>query len=314
MNDKIDIVYTWVDGNDPDWSAKKKTYFKDSSIFENDIADQAGDIRYVENNELKYSLRSIEKYAPWVNKIFIITDNQKPSWLKDHEQIKIIDHTEIIPAEYLPTFNSSVIEAHLHNIDELSEKFIYFNDDMFLGCPSKPSDFFKNDKPRVFTSSILKKKRKIKSNLTYNQLAIYKSREFIENHYNIQLGYGLKHGIRPMIKSRLKEVSDKFFYIYQGFLNDKFRLNPFSLIYLYEFNELAEKRGKRKYLRNIRNHNLLKFIPGFYHLSDKNLDYFLTNYKKLSPLVFCINEVETNLDEYAIFSHGPLRQKFKAEK
>lgn len=139
----IDLVYMWVDGNDPAWRAKKNLYLpKDEQL---EVA-AAGDCRYVSNDELKYSLRSAEKFAPWIHRIYIITDNQCPEWLDTaNERVRIVDHTEIIPKEYLPLFNASSIEWHMANVPGLSEHFLFANDDTFFGAPVTPDFFFDNN-------------------------------------------------------------------------------------------------------------------------------------------------------------------------
>ena len=125
----IDLVYLWVDGNDPNWQAKRNAFF--GRKVENSSSNFNG--RYANNDELKYSLRSVERYAPWFRKIFIVTDDQTPEWLDiENPKIKIIDHKEILPHESLPCFNASVIEHFLHKIPDLSEHFLFSNDDMFL--------------------------------------------------------------------------------------------------------------------------------------------------------------------------------------
>jgi hypothetical protein len=140
-NFKVDLVYLWVDGNDPEWQKKRHKYLP---AF--DHTDALCEGRYVNNDELRYSLRSVEKYANWIRKIFIVTDNQIPSWLDvSNPKIKIIDHSEILPPEARPCFNSEVIEYFLYKIPDLSEHFIYANDDMFLNKNVSPSDFFCDD-------------------------------------------------------------------------------------------------------------------------------------------------------------------------
>ena len=135
----IDVVYTWVDGADPQWRAKKAQW---SSSASDVIIDSADDSRFRSHNELKYSLRSLHRYAGWVNRIFIVTDGQKPDWLIEDDRLRIVSHSEIFPEDWLPTFNSHSIESRLHHIDGLSEHFLYFNDDMFLGGPVIPETFF----------------------------------------------------------------------------------------------------------------------------------------------------------------------------
>jgi hypothetical protein len=139
----IDVVYTWVDGDDPAWQATKAQYARDVS----EPAPKQrtiGDERFRNRDELKYSLRSIEQFAPWVRHIYIVTAGQRPAWLDaDHPKITLVDHREIYrDAAWLPTFNSSGIETQLHHIPGLADHFLYFNDDFFLGQLADPIDFF----------------------------------------------------------------------------------------------------------------------------------------------------------------------------
>ena len=136
----IDLVYLWVDSADPKWQAKKNEAL---ATMGKPIDKAALDGRFECKNELKYSLRSVQKYLPWINHIYIITDDQVPSWLNvENPLISIVDHRDIVPAEFLPTFNSAALELFIHRIPGLSEHFIYANDDMFVGSPLTPDFFF----------------------------------------------------------------------------------------------------------------------------------------------------------------------------
>lgn len=138
----IDFVITWVDDTDPVWRKKKE---KCTGIA---MGEGNSDVRYRDWDTLKYWFRGVEKFAPWVRYVFFITDNQKPEWLNvDHPKLKWIKHSDYIPQEYLPTFNSHTIEWNFHKIPELSETFVYFNDDMFLINHTVPEDFFRNGQP-----------------------------------------------------------------------------------------------------------------------------------------------------------------------
>ena len=143
---KIDIVYSWCDGNDPNFIKEKQNTLKKHNITLDPVQEKR---RYQQNDELKYSLRSVEKYAPWVNHIYIITNKQRPAWLKDNNKVTIIDHSQIIPPKYRPTFNSVCIEYYIINIPGLEDNFLYLNDDVFFNRPVKPEDFFINKKPIV---------------------------------------------------------------------------------------------------------------------------------------------------------------------
>ena len=108
-NDGIDIVITWVNGGDKEWLNKKNMYLKECLNIEG-----KNNARFRDWNTLKYVLRSIEKNASWVNKIFLVTDNQRPDWLVENEKLKVIDHKDFIPEKYLPTFLE--LKAYLKNL------------------------------------------------------------------------------------------------------------------------------------------------------------------------------------------------------
>ena len=144
-SDAIDIVYLWCDGAEPEFRRQKEELERNGRYCYKE--DNMGDVRYVENEELRYSLRSICMNAPWFNHIYIVTNKQIPKWIKLTSKLSIVDHEEIIPESVLPTFNSNVIETYIHKIPGLSEKFIYFNDDMFVNRPITPDFFFNGDRP-----------------------------------------------------------------------------------------------------------------------------------------------------------------------
>ncbi|MGR3938695.1 stealth family protein [Streptomyces sp. BRA346] len=139
----IDVVYTWVDGSDPQWQRRRAavTGTEETAGYHEQAANAA---RYANRDELRYSLRSLHLYAPWVRHIYLVTDRQVPDWLAlDHPGITVVDHQEIFDdPTVLPTFNSHAIETRLHHIKGLAEHFLYFNDDVFLGSPVTPQDFF----------------------------------------------------------------------------------------------------------------------------------------------------------------------------
>lgn len=153
----IDAVYTWVDGADPFWQAQKASALNilDQDLYVNDAISDA---RFADHDELKYSLRSVEQFAPWIRKIWIVTAGQIPDWLDtSNPKIEIVSHSEIWPdPSGLPNFNSHAIESNLHRINGLSEHYLYFNDDFFLTRPLDPSTFFfGNGVSKVFFSKAM---------------------------------------------------------------------------------------------------------------------------------------------------------------
>lgn len=145
----IDVVYTWYNSND--YLASKTRMYYNNNPYEEDK-------RFTDIGELRYSIASVKKYMPWVRQIWVaIADDQEvPLWLKNDTNINIVKHSEFFPSTQVrPTYNSVAIESSLHNIKGLSERFIYFNDDTFVGKPLKPSHFYtKNGKPKVWLSPI----------------------------------------------------------------------------------------------------------------------------------------------------------------
>ncbi|XP_018406670.1 PREDICTED: N-acetylglucosamine-1-phosphotransferase subunits alpha/beta [Cyphomyrmex costatus] len=132
----IDVVYTWVNGSDPMFleSLQKHVSIMDLSA----VAS-----RFSDKDELRYSLRSLEMYAPWVRHVYIVTNGQIPSWLDmDNPRVTLVTHEDIfLNKSDLPTFSSPAIESHIHRIPGVSDKFLYFNDDVMLGAEIWPEDF-----------------------------------------------------------------------------------------------------------------------------------------------------------------------------
>jgi hypothetical protein len=135
----IDMVFSWVDGSDPEFRARRAAQMSQHVVGEGDEADA----RVRQIDELKYALRSVNMFAPWVRRIFIATDSVLPAWLAEHPKITIVRAEEhFSDRAALPTYNSHAVESQLHHIPELAEHFLYSNDDMFFGRPLKASVFF----------------------------------------------------------------------------------------------------------------------------------------------------------------------------
>lgn len=151
--DPIDVVITTVDGSDPAWLEKFNAVLT-KQAGESALAKTSNAARYTTHDELRFVLRSIHYYAPYVRTIHVVTDAQCPEWLDvGHPRINLVDHKDIIDPQYLPCFNSDAIESCLWKIPGLSERFIYFNDDVLLMAPTNESTFFtSHGLPRFFAS------------------------------------------------------------------------------------------------------------------------------------------------------------------
>ena len=149
---KIDAVITWVDGDDPRHKAKREKYGNTTIASRDDVA---GTTRFRSVGEIFYCVASLNRFAPWLNKIYIVTDEQDPMlddkikelFPEGHIPMEIVDHKTIFEGyeEYLPTFNSVSIESMTWRIPGLSEHYIEFNDDLILAAPTTPEDFFTED-------------------------------------------------------------------------------------------------------------------------------------------------------------------------
>lgn len=167
----IDAVIAWVDGNDPRHVEKRNRYREDQSVH----AEATRSTRFDQSGEIYFCIASILKYAPFVRKIWIITDDQRPAMIDEFaraglcspDKIEIVDHKTILSGyeQYLPTFNSLVIESAMYRIPGLADRFIYFNDDFFLNRPQTAEDWFTDDGPVIRSSLLSTRASKFKTKL-----------------------------------------------------------------------------------------------------------------------------------------------------
>lgn len=135
----IDLVFSWVDGSSPEYMAARRVQMEGIVVGEGDDHEA----RFRQIDELKYALRSVYTFAPWIRRIFIATDSPAPHWLAQHPSVTVVRSKEFFAdPSVLPTHNSQAVECQLHHIDDLSEHFLYSNDDMFFGRPVSPDMFF----------------------------------------------------------------------------------------------------------------------------------------------------------------------------
>jgi hypothetical protein len=148
----VDLVYTWVDGHDPEWQQLKRRYMGLEHVAATSDDEQWGDDkRYRNMEEIVYAIRSVHLYAPWIRTIYIvITDGQKlPAAVLADPSVVVVPYSTIMPAEILPSFCSNSIEAYLHQIPGLSEIFLYGNDDYLFWKPTPVEYFVENDRLRL---------------------------------------------------------------------------------------------------------------------------------------------------------------------
>jgi len=149
LNENIDLVYTWVNGSE---IAFKKSLVANIASNETENAETRAQ-RFQDFDQLKYSLRSVDENAPWFRNIYIVTNGQIPVWLNtSHPRVKIVSHNEIFEnKEHLPTFSSSAIETHLHRISNMTNRWVYMNDDWAFTQKTCFQDFYENGATRIYT-------------------------------------------------------------------------------------------------------------------------------------------------------------------
>ncbi len=209
----IDFVIFWVDGEDPLHKNKRRAYergFKLEDISNNE--QSIDDRRFCQHDELKYCLRSIKTHASWYRNIYIITDNQFPSFLSldsiQLDRIKIIDHKELFAdcPQYLPTFNSRALAAQVHKLADLSDYFILGNDDLMLGADVSPQYFFQEGKPNLFVDEFSCNDQ---DKLTLHHIGILNAAKMLG--FGKDKFYIPSHGFIPLVKSTLNKLDSLFF-------------------------------------------------------------------------------------------------------
>lgn len=207
----VDVVYTWVDDNDPAWRARR-----DAALAAQDrplTAQAAGESRFANHDELRYSMRSLHLYAPWVRRIWLVTDDQVPSWLDIcHDRVRVVSHKELFGDHgRLPTFNSHAIESRLHHLDGLSEQFIYFNDDVFVGRPVNTLKFFQpNGLSKLFPSRGKVDPGPADAADLAPTVAGKNNRALIARDFGRHLTYKMKHVPHALRRDVLTEMSERY--------------------------------------------------------------------------------------------------------
>ncbi|MBN2676145.1 MAG: stealth family protein [Alphaproteobacteria bacterium] len=286
----IDLVYLWVNGNDPKWRQKKA---KEQAKYLGLNANGTCDARFIDNQELKYSLRSVHQFLPWMRKIFIVTDKQRPDWLKNHPKIQIVDHKDIFPkSAKLPSFNSMAIELCLPNIKDLGEYFIYLNDDFFFGRPIAFSFFF-NDKNLPI--SYAKRKWMWKSKLSKKRTPLYNTRQILYQKLKKILQFSPEHSARPYRKSWLKKAQKIFDHEINQTLQHQFRNYNDVNFYLYDGYQILQHKSPAYALG--RKRAMLERLSGKWKLQtigvgEEDQEKKLKMITKHKPYMFCLNDNE----------------------
>lgn len=303
MTVEIDFVITWVDGSDEEWQKEKRTYSQ-RDVHDDNVS------RYRDWEMLKYWFRSVERYAPWVRKIHFVTCGHLPKWLNtEHPKLHIVKHEDYIPKEFLPTFNSNVIEIYMNRIEGLAEHFVYFNDDMFLTKEIKPEMFFVKGLPcdmLAFQPVVANPKNPVMSHILLNDSLVlckhFDKRECVRKRpgdyfkigyplmyfcYNIlemafplYTGFYSVHGPSPFLKASFEKVWEKENAMLTGMSGNRFRSEGDVTQYL--FREWQKLEG------NFKPTNILKDFR--YYEIGRDGDKLFEAIRKQKSRVMCIND------------------------
>ena len=210
LQEPVDLVYTWVDDEDPAWQQRRAEADPTRRPLAADALDPA---RTRAGDHLRYSLRSAAMYAGWARHIWIVTDAQTPDWLvPDHPNITVIDHREIFSdPTVLPTFNSQAIESQLHHIPGLAEHFLYLNDDFFFGAAVRPEDFFEGNGVATFMMSSVPVDRDADDTpRNAAMLAARRNRALLEKTFHRTVTNRMQHVPNALTKTTLQSFEDQF--------------------------------------------------------------------------------------------------------
>ena len=284
------MVYLWVDGSDPEWQARRSAFT--GQKLDNTEANCKG--RYADNDELKYNLRAVEKYAPWIRHVFIVTDGQTPAWLDTScPDVTVVNQNDIIPEVSRPCYNSSLIEHFLYRIPGLSEHFLYANDDMFLNKPVTPDTFFTSDglpivrliHARLRDWYLAFRKHVLGVPYKYYIRTLYNSAGLVRKRYGVYYSGKPHHNIDAYVRSDNRLVAEEFSREISAVLNNHQRKDNDLQRVIYSYAALARKRGRLQYVTQRTSFR--------FHIQKKS---HYAKLRRYDPLFFCMNDSEYAAD------------------
>ncbi len=295
-NFPIDAVFTWVDGSDPVWREKKNALLRARGVAVPADADNAS--RFQDNDELRYALRAVARFAPWLRRVHLVTADQKPAWLNT-ETVNLVSHADIFPPDLLPVFSTRPIEFCVHRVPGLADHFLYFNDDFMLGRAVKPEDFFLPDgRPLVWAvrrgeasmRALMGKEGAASSHAS----AVARSHKLIAERFGQNLPYTMRHFPKAMTRATADELWRVFPAEVAATLASPFRApSDVSVTMLYPLYLLATGQGKLRPVNGWRQAVDL-FSGGPAHmggsLGDANIRRKMACIRLLRPRTYCLND------------------------
>ncbi|MDQ0827351.1 hypothetical protein QFZ60_003524 [Arthrobacter sp. B2I5] len=276
----IDIVFSWVDGSSPEYIAARRAQQQGVVLGEGDDHEA----RFRQINELKYALRSVYMFAPWIRRIFIATDSPAPAWLAEHPAVTIVRSEEFFAdPSVLPTHNSQAVECQLHHIEGLSEHFLYSNDDMFFGRAVGPDMFFT---PGGITKFIEAETRiglgENAAERSGFENAARVNRKLLWNRFGRITTRHLEHTAAPLRRSVVAQMEEEFPAEFRKTAASRFRAadnisvtNSFYHYYaLLMGRAVTQTAAKVRYVDTTMRSGL-KYLPKL--LAKRNMDFFCLN-------------------------------------
>lgn len=281
----IDAVYTWVDSSSASFGKLfEKTL---ASLDPRPASDVLQPFRFRQSDELRYSLRSLEQFAPWIRTVHLVTNGEYPAWLNSSSpRIRQVSHESIFKVhDNLPTFNSNAIEMHLHRIPGLSRKFLYLNDDLFIGRTCTPGDFtFAKADISYFES--IKLPQDLDPQNTGDLACASTLQVLAASTLGAQITFMPAHVPQLYDREWLAELEARFPVSFARTAAKRFR-SPDDLILRIAYAALALEKGNRSELLLSGNsdYSLVRMKPGIL----QNLRDFKTVLRN-RPRFFCIND------------------------
>lgn len=292
----VDAVYMWADGQDPAWLQRRhEALLEENAGGGVPAPDAIAPALFRENDELRYALRSLERFAPWIRRVYLVVDKQRPAWI-NAEHLSIVEHKDILPeyARY-PLFNSHGIELCLHRIPGVAEHFLAFNDDFMLGAPVRGRDFFSADgKPRVWLHTKKDRPDPPGPNGSLRRRFEMHTREIIRETYGVYYPHKVKHYPRAYTRSSMEALWEALPREITATLQSRFRsADDFMTPLGYALFLIATGRGEQVGINGI-HHVKDFFIRRVRHigasLGDANARWKMRLITLFRPLTFCIND------------------------
>lgn len=308
MNEAIDVVIPWVDGSDKGWQDQRNQYISEIQYPEVSTAGY----RFRSWDNLQYIFRGIEKFMPWVNRVFLITWGHIPPFLnREYERLVVIKHEDYIPQKYLPTFNTNTIEMNLHRIEGLSENFILFNDDLFPLQRIEEEYYFDNNEVcdqavqtivvpspnsvSVYQCQYLNNIRIINKHFDKREvIACNKEKWFCKaytkediehnnnlSYWNYFTGFRAHHMAQSYKKSTFKEIWDRENKLLDMASRNKFRFYSDITEYVVRYWQLCEGRFKPR-----------KALGKTLTLRDNEIDEICEFIELKKDIMICIEDVD----------------------